>query len=472
MDRRRFLQGAASVAAGVLVGCDARTATDEAETGDTSATPQEPPRRSRPGVAWDGVATPDAEAFPFGVQVGDPTQGSAVFWTATRPDASVTVHIAWWDEGTQAWGAATEVTAVADAAGYVHALVEDLASDAAFAFQFVDAAGAGSSIGHARTAPDVGAQGVVSLGFTSCLAQRHEVFPSLQATQVEGPLDAFLFLGDTGYFDDLVGIDAYRALWQRQLVAPGLQDVLRAAAVTYTWDDHEFENNLDPVTDLDALTWGRQAFFEATPSRRDLDAPDRRWRSLRLGAAVEVFVLDCRTERRAAEGQYLSPAQLEWFLTAVAASTATWKLVMNSVPIARLDGSIWDVPLAENDRWEGFPTQRQAVIDALAQVPGVVFLSGDIHCPALARLDADGPGAAMWDLIGGPGGSSPNPGAVVLQQQPNVAWAAQIYNAVRLDASALGTLRARWYDEEGNVRCDATLANDGALVSISTFDPA
>ncbi len=229
MDRRRFLQGAASVAAGVvLVGCDARTATDEAETGDTSATPQEPPRRSRPGVAWDGVATFDAEAFPFGVQVGDPTQGSAVFWTATRPDASVTVHIAWWDEGAQAWGAATEVTAVADAAGYVHALVEDLASDAAFAFQFVDATGAGSSIGHARTAPDVGAQGVVSLGFTSCLAQRHEVFPSLQATQVEGPLDAFLFLGDTGYFDDLVGIDAYRALWQRQLVAPGLQDVLRA----------------------------------------------------------------------------------------------------------------------------------------------------------------------------------------------------------------------------------------------------
>jgi alkaline phosphatase D len=471
MHRRQFLKGAVTAAAGTLWACEASDGVDGVDTADTGGRGvSEPARNGRPEAAWPGEVAVDAAAFPLGAQVGDPLPGSAVFWAWTAPGVSVRLVVVRWDGA--AWVAQTTVETSADDAGFVHVTVEGLVADTALGFQFVDPAGAGSEVGHARTAPDPAAEGVVSVGFTSCLQQRHEVFPSLQATQIDGPLDAFLFLGDTGYFDDLVGIDAYRALWQRQLAAPGIRDVLRSAAAIYTWDDHEFQNNLDPVADVDALAWGRQAFFEATPSRRDDEDPNRRWRALRLGAAVEIFVLDCRTERRADEGRYLSEAQLAWFLEAVAASTATWKLVMNSVPIARLDGSIWDVPLAEEDRWEGFPVQRQQVIDALSQVPGVVFLSGDIHCPALAKLEPDGPGSTLWDLIGGPGGSSPNPGAVVLAQQANVVWSAQTYNAVRLDASARGTLRARWYDEEGNVRCDATLDVDGVLRSIETFEPA
>jgi alkaline phosphatase D len=87
----------------------------------------------------------------------------------------------------------------------------------------------------------------------------------------------------------------------------------------------------------------------------------------------------------------LGTTQTQWLVSQVAASTAKWKLIASSVSLTSmvLDLTVpaLGVPPPFNqrfylnvDQWDGFPQQRDALLkQALGDVPGVVFLSGDIH---------------------------------------------------------------------------------------------
>jgi hypothetical protein len=58
-------------------------------------------------------------------------------------------------------------------------------------------------------------------------------------------------------------------------------------------------NNWNPETIAPrAPRRARQAFFEHRATRRNASATDRLWRSFRWGRTAEVFILDCRSERR------------------------------------------------------------------------------------------------------------------------------------------------------------------------------
>ena len=87
----------------------------------------------------------------------------------------------------------------------------------------------------------------------------------------------------------------------------------------------------------------------------------------------------------------LGPAQTQWLLSQVNASTARWKVIATSVSfipmVLDLTPPALGVPAPLNqkfylnvDQWDGFPQQRDALLrQALGNTPGVVFLSGDIH---------------------------------------------------------------------------------------------
>jgi alkaline phosphatase D len=471
LHRRAFLRlMGVGVVGAHAVGCAGGSGAEPPEDSDAPAGPprDDVARSAPPDAPWSGVAPVDEAAFDLGVQIGDPTPSGARVWTHAVAPGPQTLHVATWDGST--WVALAPIDLASDEEGFVHADVEGASEGAHLRFQFVDAAGAGSAIGACITALGPETPGVIRLGATSCTHQDHDAFPALSAVAARGPLDAWAWLGDFAYFDGLSDAAAYRALWARNLTAPGIRDVLGTTASVWAWDDHEFTNNLDPVADADKLELGRAAFFANTPVRQTEASPDRLWRRVRLGKAAEVFVLDCRTERVAEAGVYLSEEQLAWLIDGLQTSTATWKLVMNSVPIANLDGTVWDLSLALEDRWEGFPDQRQRLIDALAGVRGVAFLSGDIHCPVLARLDDAGPGAGIWDIIGGPGGSRLNPAAVQLEAQPTVAWTAVEYNAVRLEAHSTGRLDVAFVAEDGRSLCEAVLGDDGTLYALRRWD--
>ncbi|TMQ18215.1 MAG: hypothetical protein E6J91_08485 [Deltaproteobacteria bacterium] len=93
-------------------------------------------------------------------------------------------------------------------------------------------------------------------------------------------------------------------------------------------------------------------------------------------------MLDCRRFRSAnaapdnADKTMLGADQHRWLIDGITGSTATFKLVLTSVP---LDFGTGD------DHWASFRTERDAMFAALLGVPGVVFVSGDQHFFAANR---------------------------------------------------------------------------------------
>lgn len=56
-----------------------------------------------------------------------------------------------------------------------------------------------------------------------------------------------------------------------------------------------------------------------------------------------------------------------------------------------------------DDRWQGYKDQRNAVLSGIADVPGVVWIAGDFHFGAIARLDPpNDPFHAMTEMLVGP----------------------------------------------------------------------
>ena len=191
------------------------------------------------------------------------------------------------------------------------------------------------------------------------------------------------------------------------------------------------------------------------------------WRSLRFGTTAEVFVLDCRSERNAAAGTYLSRAQMEWLKDSLAASPCTWKLVMNSVPILLLDTPGWDTPLALEDRWEGFPASREELLNSLEanDVQGVLFLSGDVHLGLFGRVESSGYRSTLWDAVIGPGGSTLNPLGLGMDVTESWPFFKLTYNAATVELDPAGTAEIRYVGEDGGTLGRIRIHADGTLLS-------
>ncbi|HSN98689.1 MAG TPA: alkaline phosphatase D family protein [Candidatus Nanopelagicales bacterium] len=87
--------------------------------------------------------------------------------------------------------------------------------------------------------------------------------------------------------------------------------------------------------------------------------------------------------------QVMGPAQEAWFLETLRGSQATWKVWGNEYAFSPLVLDLSEVaglpePLQRSyylnaDAWDGFPNRRAALLDALAEIDGVVILTGDAH---------------------------------------------------------------------------------------------
>jgi alkaline phosphatase D len=149
--------------------------------------------------------------------------------------------------------------------------------------------------------------------------------------------------------------------------------------MVYAWDDHDFcANNMD-----ETCTFSRQAF--KAWSEYYIAAPDN-WQSngcqqagdfesLSYGTLLQLFFLDARSDRDNGQTQsdtgMLGSCQHQWLVNALHASTALWKVVLSPVPI--------NATIKPWDSWSMFAVERNAVLQAIADVPNVVFVSGDVH---------------------------------------------------------------------------------------------
>ena len=214
-------------------------------------------------------------------------------------------------------------------------------------------------------------------------------------------------------------------------------------ASTRGWDDHEFVNDFSRAEHGGEIyDAGVRAFLDYAPAT--YQPATGLYRSFRWGRNLELFFLDARSFRSskvsatcggdlaptapaaarqafatlapslarpvpqacldaiASPGRTLLGApQLEAFTKAIRASTATFKVVVNPVPMMQL----YVLPY---DRWEGYAAERASVLEALRGVRNVVFLTTDTHAHLIGEIQAQtfgpsGPvGTGIFEVIAGP----------------------------------------------------------------------
>ena len=248
---------------------------------------------------------------------------------------------------------------------------------------------------------------------------------------------------------DAVSVKEKWAKYRQNLGQRALQRLRGSAGFYSQWDDHEFLNDFAPpemYTTRDGGTTlsgtalyarGVRAFRDYSPvaytPRNGL------YRHFRWGRNVEFFILDERSFRsaKASDGgtcdnpqtgepdlaptapqetrnlfavlvpslsspvsqeckdkindpnrSILGPLQRQRFLRDISRSKATWKIVINEMPIQQY----YVLPY---DRWEGYEADRQRVLSALSgKVDNVIFLTTDVHATLVndARFQTLEPG--------------------------------------------------------------------------------
>jgi alkaline phosphatase D len=450
---RRQLGAAASVSA-MLAACGS----DDGDPGGTGGSGgaggggQTGPG-AEPPVPWEPGGSVDEVAFMAGTRVADASATSAIAGTRTS-EPSVTLHVA--KGSAEGWEELAPIDAITPLDGVAEVELGGLEADHSYAVAFFSSDGLRrSSVTRFRSAPDASASRIIRFGASSCFGGNLP-WATLGHAALD-KLDFFMLLGDTIYADSGANAFDFEGKWQIANDVAGMRDLAASTSLIATWDDHEVDNNwswLTPGIDAD-VDAALLAFRRGMPHRRGGGALQI-WRKLSWGAALDVFVLEGRGER--IDGNYISAEQMTWLKDELSSSSARFKLIMNSVPIIDFTGTpVGDIQAA--DRWQGFPAQRSEIVSHIAGIEGVLWISGDFHVGGVAYIDpAGGPGAAVPEVLTGPGGSAINPGAGLLQPNERIASIVGMHNATLFEADPeTGNVRTTFVADDGSVIDELTL---------------
>lgn len=253
--------------------------------------------------------------------------------------------------------------------------------------------------------------------------------------------ELYISLGDFPYTDNgpdvAMTVPAYRDRHAQLRIAPHSRRLLEGVGIRAIYDDHEYRNDWDAMfvaAEASRYAAAMQVWDEFFPVRGARD--DVRYRSWRWGRHLECFLLDTRRFRSAnAEADtplktMLGGAQEAWLADALARSTATFKLVLTSVPLAFGEG---------NDHWTTFATARARLFDAARATRGVLFVSADQHWFAAHRHPGGQREFQVGPLARGLGMPGPMVAGVLARHvQPNIAVLDVSADAIMLRAITTG----------------------------------
>lgn len=406
-----------------------------------------------------GVAALSADAatpgFRYGVAAGEITATSATVWTrAPRAGfVSLTLSAPGRSFPLREYSGVAARRADDQTARFV---LRALRPGTTYTYSFSQG-GENSPVGVFTTAPSVTANGAVRFAISgdADATPGPNAKPGFNGFEVYGRMaaernDFNINLGDTIYSDsELAGAGVARtapAKWSKYKLGLALTPLqrLRSSAGLYShWDDHEFVNDFSRAENgADIYASGVKAFTDYAPVAKP-SAATGLYRSFRWGRNLELFFLDERTFRSAkaddACGGDLAPTvpqavrdafaalapglrtpvsqacldalsdpartmlgarQYAAFTKAIKASKATWKVIVNEVPIQQY----YALPY---DRWEGYGAERVRLLRFLqASVKNAVFLTTDTHgnlvnevrYRTFGTLESSG----LWEVVTGP----------------------------------------------------------------------
>jgi len=247
------------------------------------------------------------------------------------------------------------------------------------------------------TAPGPDDDRKVVFCFSADTRESYKPFTVMHALRAQRS-DFFLHLGDTIYADrngTATNLPEFWAKYRNNRDDAAMQALHSETSVYVTWDDHEVADNYLPGHPLAEV--GQKAFLDYWPIRRDPQDPKKIYRSFRWGKALELFILDVRQYRDPARGTMLGSAQKEWLLDGLSKSSAIFKFIATAVT---MEGG-------GSDRWDGYRRERTEILRFIngKKIPGVVFLSADLHYAAITRIRN---GGTLRDIAAGPLGAPLN----------------------------------------------------------------
>ena len=342
------------------------------------------------------VALP-SDPFTLGVASGDPDSASVVLWTRLAPDplapgggmaglepvATIVVDVAPDDTFTSVV-ATGRFPVDAERGHSVHAVIDGLEPATTYAYRFRVGAFT-SPTGSTRTTPAPADDRPVRLALASC--QRYtDGHYIAHRDMAAADVDLVVWVGDyvyeretgngrarpEGTVEEAVDLDGYRQRYAAARLDPDLAANHAAHPWAVTWDDHEVRNDYAGgagAVPAERLTAAYQAWWEHQPVRLapPIGPALAIHRALRVGANVELLMLDTRQHRSAAACDggvvgtgcdeladpgrtMLGGDQEVWFAGAVAGSDARWTAVAQSVVLSRVE--VFDS--VNGDAWDGY----------------------------------------------------------------------------------------------------------------------
>jgi alkaline phosphatase D len=415
------------------------------------------------------LVTPDnmRPAIPYGVASGDVTHHSAIIWSRTDRPARLIVEYASTESMRYARrmrGPAalqdTDFTAKLDLTGlpagqriFYRVYFEDLANpkhdSEPVMGSFLTAPQQKRDL-HIVWSGDTAGQGFginPDWGGMKIYHTMHQMQPDLfihsgDYVYADGPIPAEIPLDDGGVWKNLTTpekakvaetLAEFRGNYVYNLLDEHVRRFNAAVPQLVQWDDHETLNNWYPGEQLlndDRYTVksasllaarGKRAFFEYTPIREYLFAPERIYRAFSYGPSLDIFMLDMRTYRgpntynrqpnASADTVFLGAAQIAWLKHRLRTSKATWKVIASDMPIGLIvrDGEAAFENLSNGD---GIPLGRELEMADLLRsiksqkIVNVVWLTADVHYAAAHHYDPNKAQfqdfAPFWEFVAGP----------------------------------------------------------------------
>ena len=384
-----------------------------------------------------GAAT---KGFKFGVSSGDVSSGAAILWARANGTGTALVQLQKGGKfGPCDIGGAPKKLKATAAKGSdftVQTRVTGLKPGRRYKYRWCMAGGRRSAVGSFDTAPAPSQAKTIRFAITG--DQDAAPLPGTTTPywndfgvwrRVKAENNNFnVLMGDTIYSDSEVpGVGGVAGTatsvaqkWAKYRLDLGQKPWANARGSTsyYAhWDDHEFINdfarseNVFPEEGGNVEISGETLYKNGGKAFRDYNPvtyskQNGIYRTFRWGKNLQVFFLDERSFRSSLAGPapsaclaaindpnrtMLGARQLANFEGAIKRSTATFKVVMNEVPIQQF----YALPY---DRWEGYAAERTKLLTFLKEnVKNAVFLTTDVHANMVndARLQTLEPGGAV-----------------------------------------------------------------------------
>tara|TARA_R110002095_G_scaffold184553_5_gene161751 strand:+ start:1536 stop:2993 length:1458 start_codon:yes stop_codon:yes gene_type:complete len=359
-----------------------------------------------------------APAFTHGVASGDPDRNSVLLWTRLVSSSSPELELTWElspDPTLDQILKTGTVTAKKEHDFCVKVIVDQLVPGTTYFYRFRHG-DIFSATGRTQTLPREANH--IRIGVANCAKYTGGYYHAYDALADTDDLNVVIHLGDyiyengatqpgDSYYPSFqatgrqhnpphtcVTLQDYRTRYAQYRQDPELLKLHARYPIINIWDDHDIaklpSQNLpsgEPVYDeawKQRFNNSLQAWHEWIPSR--VKQGDVIYRDFQFGNLVNLLMVDtrvcCKSDVTKTEESLkdlsrhiVGDTQLSWLMNSILEHKTTWNIMGNQLLFAN-KGSDWN-------RWGGFPTDRNRLIDFLTQHPQINFLitTGNAHNP-------------------------------------------------------------------------------------------